>query len=135
MWVQSSFGQEPRCRGIVVLGDGLPILEYRDRDDSMAWRAVRLMLGLAQQQDGGFEHSADGHQPSPMGDWLAFSALRMVIFLLNRTSLVEKWLHRPRYSGLGRINLSEEQRQDGWCVAEDNAGYHYAYYRKGGVRD
>src|SRR5690349_20467443 len=93
------------------------------------------MLGLAQQQDGGFEHSADRHQLSSVGDWLAFTALRTVVFLLNRTLLVEKWLHRPCYSGLGKINLSEKQRQDGWCVAEDNAGYNYAYLKEGGALD
>jgi hypothetical protein len=63
-------------------------------------------------------------------EWLAFQALRLIISLYSRTPVFEMWLRRPRKSCLGEIDLSESQRQNGWHVAKDSAGYCYAYFHE-----
>jgi len=65
-----------------------------------------------------------------IGDWLAFQALRFVVFLHQRTRLIEVGLRRPRKSALGEINLSEKLKLEGWQVAKDRSGYCYAFLQE-----
>ncbi|WP_339034768.1 hypothetical protein WHZ78_23585 [Bradyrhizobium symbiodeficiens] len=64
-------------------------------------------------------------------DGIAYWLLKWVVLFVDGIVrkcpiLIEKGAQGMLYSG--RINLSEKQGLDGWNIAEDDAGYLYAYF-------
>jgi len=71
-------------------------------------------------------------------DEMAYRLLRWVVLLVHaqiekHPIIFEKTVAHLSFSG--KINLSENQRKEGWRSAKDEAGYWYAFFETGDANE